>query len=154
MKSVNNPNELVDSMDLEEAHNLLMAYTIEHARNDETFIHQLGVDAWAAQQADSNSKPIAVAFALIGLYLHLEKNFTGKEVQNAHVKLAANCKMWPTFELPASRGNITVYDVMEKPPGEERDAMIEKWCASVWRAYRDSHEKVIELVSQELYRDK
>jgi GNAT superfamily N-acetyltransferase len=142
------------SGNLEEAHSQLMAYTIVHARNDPTFIHQLGVDAWAAQHAGSNSKPIAVAFALIGLYLHLEKGFTGKEVQDAHVKLARNRRQWPQFELPVDRGKITVYDVLAKSPGGERDMMIEKWCISIWDAYDASHERVIELVQQELYRRK
>jgi hypothetical protein len=47
-----------------------------------------------------NTKPITIIFALIGLYLHLEKNFTGKEVQFAHMKLVKHRKNWPNFKLP------------------------------------------------------
>ncbi len=142
------------TISLEDARSELMAYTVEHARSDPSFIHQLGVDAWAAQHATAESKSISVAFALIGLCLHLEKGFTGKQVQDAHVTLARNQKMWPRFELPSERGDITVFHVLAESPGPERDAMIEAWCASVWESYRESHKIVRELVARELYRRK
>lgn len=137
-------------MILEEARNELLLYTLEHAKNDASFIHQYVVDAWAAQHADSASKKIGVAFSLIGLYLHLEKNYTGKEVQLAHVRLEKNRKEWPIFELPERRGDVTVFDVLNAATGNARDAMIEKWCMSVWEAWGDSHAKVAKLAQDEL----
>lgn len=88
---------------------------------------------------------------LIGLYLHLEKGFSGREVQIAHVKLAKHRKEWPKFNLAVPRGYVTVYDVLDAPRGPERDEMIHKWCTSVWEAYSESHKKVAELVQTELY---
>jgi hypothetical protein len=32
----------------------------------------------------------------------------------------------------------------------ERDAMIDKWCASVWDAYRDVRGEIAEIVRREL----
>jgi hypothetical protein len=127
----------------------LSCYTQTHP--DPSFIHQHVVDAFAAQHADENTKPITLAFALIGLYLHIEKNFSGKEVQIAHVKLAKHRKQWPKFDLPDFRGNITVYDAVTASKGLKRDEMIYKWCVSVWEAYNESHKKVAELVQTELY---
>ena len=127
----------------------LSCYTQTHT--DPSFIHQYVVDAFAAQYADGNTKPITLTFALIGLYLHIEKGFSGKEAQIAHVKLAKHRKQWPKFDLPGYRGNITVYDVFNAPEGPERDEMIHKWCVSVWDAYNDSHKKVADLVQNELY---
>jgi Family of unknown function (DUF5946) len=127
----------------------LSYYTLSHP--DPSFIHQYAVDAFTAQQADSHTKPIAVAFALIGLYLHVERNETGKQVQHVHTLLARRRKQWPTFELPESRGEISVADVIAIAPGPERDAMIDRWCASVWDAYRPtSRDQVIELLRAEL----
>jgi hypothetical protein len=60
----------------------LSYYTLAH--DDPRFIHQHIVDAFAAQTANQDTNPIKVAFALIGLYLYLEKDYTGKEVQLAH----------------------------------------------------------------------
>jgi hypothetical protein len=126
----------------------LSYYTLSHA--DPSFIHQYAVDAFTAQQADGHTKPIAVAFALIGLYLHVERNQTGKQVQHIHMLLARRRKQWPTIELPESRGEISVADVVAIAPGPERDAMIDRWCASVWEAYASSRDQVIELIRTEL----
>ena len=41
------------------------------------FILQHVVDAYGAQTASSDSKPIRIVFALIGLYLHVEKHLEG-----------------------------------------------------------------------------
>ena len=45
------------------------------------FVLQHVVDAFAVQTADPDSKPIAVVFGLVGLYLHIEIQFSGREVQ-------------------------------------------------------------------------
>ena len=122
----------------------LSAYTLTH--RDPRFIHQHVVDAFAAQHASPRSKAIGVAFALIGLYLHLERGCTGREVQRAHMRLAHKRKQWPTFDPPAERGALTVVDVMRSPPGPKRDQAIEDWCAAVWEAWHASHERVAALL--------
>lgn len=129
---------------LTDAFHELCAYTL--TRGDATFIHQHVVDAWAAQTADSSSKPIGVAFALAGLYLHLERGLTGREVQRAHMKMAATRREWPRFELPIDRGAVTAREVLAAPEGVERDAAIDRWCASVWAAYTPQRDAVITLL--------
>lgn len=126
----------------------LCFYTLAHG--DRRFIHQLAVDAFTAQHAGEATKAIAVAFALIGLYLHLERGYSGRQVQLAHTKLAKKRKQWPRFEIPAAKGEVTVAEVVAAPPGPERDAAIERWCASVWAAWSDSREQVKNLVEAEL----
>ena len=132
-----------------EAFHELICYTSAHS--DPSFIHQNAVDAFAVQYADENTKNITLIFGLIGLYLHMEKNFTGKEVQNAHVKLGKFKRKWPVFTLPKIRGEITVYNVISTPEGNERDETIEKWCASVWDAYSHVHTEIAFLVQRELW---
>ena len=127
-----------------QAYNEVAYYTLSHLGSE--FIHQNLVDAYTAQNASPETKPIAITFALIGLYLHLERGFSGRQVQLAHMQLARRQKTWPVFELPKHRGNITVFDVLATPPGKMRDQMIENWCISVWSAFQDSREKVIELI--------
>jgi hypothetical protein len=125
----------------------LSYYTLTHP--DPAFIHQLIVDAFGAQQANAKTKPIRLAFALIGLYLHVEKDYTGREVQQVHVRLARNRRSWPAFKLPKDRGGVTVSEVVAVPAGPERDAAIERWCRSVWDAFRESHEQVARLLEEE-----
>ncbi len=64
--------------------------------------------------------------------------------------LAKRKKEWPKFDLPEFRGEITVADVLSEPAGEERDAMIRTWCASVWQAYSESRQKVRDLFTKSL----
>ena len=98
------------------------------------FILQHVVDACVVQTATADTKPIAVVFGLIGLYLHVEKQFSGREVQNAHMDLARRTWEWPTVRLPDDRGSITAGDVLKANAGHKRDRAIEEWCKSVWNA--------------------
>ncbi len=129
-----------------DAYNELQFYTLAHG--DPAFIHQHVVDAWAAQHADERTKPLGLTFALIGLYLHIEKGFSGRQVQRAHMALARRRREWPSFALPQERGSVTAIQVMAAPAGPERDRAIDEWCASVWSSFRDSHQAVAESVKR------
>jgi hypothetical protein len=122
----------------------LSFYTIQHGAP--SFIHQHIVDAFAAQTADEHTKQIKLTFALVGLYLHVEKRFTGRQVQLAHMKLACEKEPWPALALPEERGAITAADVLAAPAGAERDKMIHQWCASVWEAYSGNRPIIADLL--------
>jgi len=96
----------------QETYNELCFYTLAHG--DPSFIHQHVVDAFTAQNANEHTKPIGLTFALVGLYLHVEKKFSGKQVQRTHMQLAAHKGPWPPFDLPRDRGEIRVADVMAR----------------------------------------
>src|SRR3954454_23347074 len=115
----------------------LSLYTLSHG--DVFFIHQVAVDAYAAQHAGPASKPITVAFTLIGLCLLLERGHTGRAVQRAHMRLANRSKRWPSFDPPANRGGVTVADVLRAAPGGERDTAIMRWASSVCMAWEQAH---------------
>jgi hypothetical protein len=131
-----------------ELFNELSFYTLAHP--DAAFIHQNSVDAYTAQHADETTKPIAVVFALMGLYLYLERGFSGKQVQRAHMKMARQRKQWPRLPLPANRAGIGVADVVRAGPGAARDAMIHAWCESVWEVWQDCREPIARLAKTEL----
>src|ERR1700723_2012267 len=118
----------------QDAYDELQCYTLAHG--DPSFIHQNVVDAFTAQHANERTKPIALTFALVGLYLHIEKHYSGKQVQRAHMGLARQKNPWPTFPLPEARGNVSAIQVMAAPDGPQRDQLIHVWCASVWEAFR------------------
>jgi hypothetical protein len=129
-------------------YNELAFYTLAH--RDPAFIHQNIVDAFAAQHADETSKPIYIVFALVGLYLHVEKNFTGKQVQLAHMQLAKRRKQWVRPVMPEQRGEIGIADVLAAAPGQAREAMIRRWCESAWGAWKESRQSIVDLVKSEL----
>lgn len=122
------------------AYEELQCYTLAHGAP--TFIHQYVVDAWTAQHADARTKPIALTFALIGLHLHVDRGVSGKQVQHVHMLLGRRKSRWPTIPLHKERGQITADQVLCAPPGPKRDQAIDAWCASVWQAYRQSHQAV------------
>ncbi|HSD98157.1 MAG TPA: DUF5946 family protein [Patescibacteria group bacterium] len=132
----------------QDAFHELSYYTLSHKK--EEFIHQYIVDAFAAQTADKNTKSIKINFGLIGLYLHIEKGCTGKEVQQAHMQLAKYKDKLPVIVLPKERGEITVFDVLDSPEGNVRDTKIEEWMQSVWEAYKDEQGKVKEFLKEYL----
>lgn len=100
-----------------DAYHELQCYTLAHG--DPAFIHQHVADAWTAQHADEHTRPIALIFALVGLYLHVEKGFTGRHVQHVHMALARRKRNWPSFALPRQQGSITVSQVIAAPAGPE-----------------------------------
>lgn len=130
----------------QDVYNELSAYTL--TRGYEVFIHQHVVDAFTAQHADPQTKPITVAFSLAGLYLRVEKRFTGRQVQDAHRRMAREKRAWPKFALPTHRGSVTAYEVMAAAPGAERDSAIDAWCSSVWEAFSMNRDTVVELLRE------
>ncbi len=126
------------------AYDELYVYTMGRPR----FILQHVVDAFAAQTADENSKPISVVFALVGLYLHVEKQFDGHQVQRVHMHLGRRKRDWPIVNLPGDRGSMTVGAVFAAPAGAERDRAIDDWCQCVWTAFSGCRQMVIALLQE------
>jgi hypothetical protein len=117
---------------------------------DDAFLHQNIVDAYAAQHADEQTKPIKIVFALIGLYLYLEKGFTGRQVQKMHMRLASQRKHWPTIPRPDAAASITAVDVLAAAPGLQREQAIRDWCGAVWETWKASRSKIMALAKKEL----
>ena len=122
----------------------LALYTLE--LRDPEFIHQHIVDAFAVQHAGPNSRPMAIVFGLIGLYLSLEKGFTGRQVQRAHMQLARRSKHWIAPAMPAQQlARIGVAEVLASQPGTERNAMIRCWCQAVWQDWQHARPQIAAL---------
>jgi hypothetical protein len=132
----------------QDLYNELACYTLE--LRDAEFIHQHVVDAYAVQHAGPQTKPIAIVFGLMGLFLHLEKNFTGHQVQRAHMEMARKRKHWTAPPIPQRHSAaIHVGDVLAAPPGTERNAMIRRWCQAVWQDWQHARPQ-IEALAREL----
>ena len=132
-------------------YNELAFYTLAH--HDPAFIHQYVVDAYTAQTADETTRPVALVFALVGLYLHVEKAWSGRQVQRGHMKMAASPKAWVKPPLPQWRGEISIHDVLAAEPGSARDALIDRWCQSVWQSWNKCHGEIIAIAKSHLGTD-
>jgi hypothetical protein len=120
----------------------LSCYTV--SKQDAEFIHQNAVDAYEAQHAGGKTRNITVVFGLIGLYLALEKGFTGKQVQQAHMRIAKIRRDWPRLEPPVQAATLTIMDVLAAADGAGKDTMIRKWMIAVWDSWADRQEWVRE----------
>jgi hypothetical protein len=127
-----------------EAHDHVYVYTMGRVG----FSLQHVVDAYGAQTASDTTKPIGLIFALVGLYLHVERQFSGTEVQKVHVVMGRTRRQWPAVALPPDRGAVTAADVLAAPEGQERDDAIDEWCRSVWAAFHESRPIIVELVRE------
>jgi len=92
------------------------------AAYDEVYVYTMGrsgfilqhvVDAFAVQTASAGSSPIGVVFGLVGLYLFAERQFSGREVQKAHMAFGRKKREWPRVYLPVPIGNIELSENME-----------------------------------------
>lgn len=126
--------------------NEMSYYTLAHG--DPKFIHQHLVDAYGAQHVRQSASTIGAAFTLAGLYLAVERGFTGRQVQKMHMRMARRSKQWPRFDPPANVGLLTVADVLAVAPGPGRDEKLMEWCASVWSAWSAEHGRVREIVDR------
>ncbi|MGC1418078.1 MAG: DUF5946 family protein [Candidatus Acidiferrum sp.] len=127
------------------------------AAYDEVYVYTMGrpgfilqhvADAFTLQTATRETKPIALVFGLAGLYLHLEKQFSGRQVQQLHMKMARFKRDWPAIQLPEDRGNISVLDVLAAAPRPQRDSAIDDWCRSVWTAYAGNRPTIVSLMRE------
>ena len=126
--------------------NELSYYTLAHG--DPAFIHQHVVDAYGAQHIRPSPSTIGAAFALAGLYLAVERRFTGRQVQQMHVLMAKTSKQWPHFDPPNDVGLVTVGDVVAADAGPPRDEAIMRWCAGVWTAWAAEQDRVRAMVDR------
>jgi len=132
-----------------------MNQPLSRAAYDELYVYTMGrpgfilqhvVDAFAAQNAVADSKPMGLIFALAGLYLRVEHQFSGSRVQKVHMLMGRRKRQWPAVRLPDDRGAITAADALAAPAGPARDAAIDDWCRSVWAAYRENRQIIIDLL--------
>ena len=106
---------------------------------DPSFIHQIALDCYGAQHVCGPAKPITTAYSLIGLCLHIEHGFTGRQVQRAHTILARKPATWPELPAPTHRYPITVASVVACEHAAVRTERLEDWARSTWDAWRNEH---------------
>jgi Family of unknown function (DUF5946) len=127
-------------------------YHLELVRDSQ----QLTVDAYAAQHAPrevgGDLPPIAVAYALVGLHLALDRGVSGIEVRAAHQRMGKPDPSWPPLPAPERIGAMTVFDVaaagamVGSVAGHAKT--VQAWAAAVWRAWAAQHATVAALADR------
>ncbi len=86
----------------------------------------------------------------MGLYLYLEKDFTGRQVQRAHMKMARARKHWIAPPVPEQHAALGVAEVLAAAPGPERREMIRRWCQAVWQDWHHARPMIAALAQEQL----
>lgn len=112
-------------------------------------LHQLTVDTYAAHHPRAGSPPIGTAFALIGLYLSLERGMSGPRVRDEHHRLARVRRSWPEFVPPPGLDALShsILDVDRAVTNEAHARALDAWAGAVWHAWGRHHGLVAELYS-------
>ncbi len=115
-------------------------YTL--SANDVYFIHQLAVDTFGAQHSGGVTKNITSAFALIGLCLFVEHNYTGRQIQKVHMLIPK--QNWDKIDPPEKvrLKTITVASILKADSDAARETAIKKWAKSVWNSWNEHHDTI------------
>ena len=113
-------------------------------------VHQLTVDAYAAQHAGGRHRDKSVAIHLAGLYLMLERGVRPTSVPPLFQELAAKVSVWPHFPPPEVDWSVTVCDVALAGSSEEHADRSREWAATVWRGWSEHHDEIARFVGTHL----
>lgn len=113
-------------------------------------VHQLTVDAYAAQHAGGDHPDKSVDIHLAALYLMLERALAPERMPALRKRFADTVESWPHFPPPRDRGTTTVFDVAMVDTPEEHVTMVQQWAASVWDAWSEHHAGIVAFVNDHL----
>jgi hypothetical protein len=108
-------------------------------------VHQLTVDAYAAQHVGGSHPDKSVDVHLVGLHLVFGRGLAPLDVPRRLQVLASAKPEWPRFEPPKARAPLTVLDVAGAATQQEHAERARKWAAAVWDSWSDNHAAIAEL---------
>jgi hypothetical protein len=113
-------------------------------------IHQLTVDAYAAQHAGGRHRDKSVVIHLCGLHLVLERGIAPTRIPPLFQQIAAAVRVWPHFQPPADISAQTVLDIALAQSVAEHTERVREWAAFVWRAWSPHHQPIRDFVAETL----
>ncbi|MGB3541789.1 DUF5946 family protein [Rubrivirga sp.] len=107
-------------------------------------VHRLTVDAYAAQHPGQPSPQTAqsVAVHLLSLYAVLDRGLS-PEAATRLIGRAVERGPYPWLVPPASRGDVTVADVVLATSVESHARAVRAWARSAWEAWQEYHGQVV-----------
>jgi hypothetical protein len=112
-------------------------------------VHQLTVDAYAAQHAGGPHPDKSVGVHLCGLHLALVAGARPMTVAPVLRALADRVTSWPRFVPPPRPDDATtVLDAALASDAEAHVAAVRRWAAGVWESWRDWHHTIERLVAE------
>lgn len=111
-----------------------------------TRCHQMTVDAYGAQHAGDPTRPIRLAYSLVGLHLALDLGLSGAQVRAAHSRMGRPDASWPPFARPAGKAAKSIADVahagVQAGSAEGHATAVLAWARAVWAWWEPAHADV------------
>lgn len=104
-------------------------------------VHRLSVDAYAVQHPGRPGPQAiqSVAVHLIRLCLLLERGLPMQRANDAMLKASEREDLYVWLEPPASRGSVTVTNVVLATSVDAHMAAVRRWAESAWQAWSAHH---------------
>ena len=113
-------------------------------------VHQLTVDAYAAQHAGGNHRDKSVIIHLSGLHLVLDRRLRPTVVPPLFQQLATVVRVWPHLPPLAVKWAVTVFDVALAESVEDHARLVREWANCVWRAWSPHHQAISDFLVEHL----
>jgi len=107
-------------------------------------VHRLSVDAYAVQHPGNQSRQSihSVGVHLIRLCLFLEHELSAEYANDAMLRATNRKHTFTWLEPPASRGLLTVADVVKARATQAHKSAVRAWAQSAWAAWSPHHETI------------
>lgn len=114
-------------------------------------VHQITVDAYAAQHAGGPHPDKSVGIHLSGLYLVFVKDVRPMAIAPMLHEIASSVDAWPKFSPPPANTSRTILDVaLCAGDWETHVRTVREWAFDVWRSWHSQHRAVHEIVQRVL----
>jgi hypothetical protein len=120
----------------------LLGFELEHLA-ELGRLHQLRIDAYAAQHVGPRSPAIGAVFALNGLYMYLERGSGNLDVRTAHGIMANSRSDWPPLTPPDRVADLTAHAVLRAGTLEDVGKQMIDWADQVWNSWPDHDQQLI-----------
>jgi hypothetical protein len=106
-------------------------------------VYQLTVDAYAGQHPGEPERRTiqSVALHLMTLAMVIEDGLDPRQGPRLHKRMV-RVGGFEWLEPPATRGRLTVLDVLEAKTAREHERLVRAWAADVWEAWSAHHRSV------------
>jgi hypothetical protein len=111
-------------------------------------VHQLIIDAYAAQHAGGKHPDRSVIVHLAGLYAAFELKMPFAQIPPLLKRLATAAAAWPHLVPPEFPAPLTVLELATADGAAEGVPMAGTWAQAVWNSWAEQHETVARFVQE------
>jgi hypothetical protein len=110
-------------------------------------VHQMTIDAYAAQHAGGAHPDKSVVVHLVGLHATFVMGIPHLQVAPRLQRLAGRVQEWPHFRPPLVPAPLTILDVAMAETPAEHLQRVKLWAEEVWNSWADHHGAVARFVA-------